>query len=99
MQRSKEDGRPEVILKRTTKTDTPHERQNARPDAENVGDPKEVWKSSEVTPQGRVPDRIVPPGRVADAGDISDGEPSPYGAEVQADVVGKQTKRSEKVER
>src|SRR5690606_24233718 len=40
----------ETSLKETTGTDSAHERANARPDAEDLSDPKEVWKDAETTP-------------------------------------------------
>lgn len=79
----------------TSGTDTRHERRKATPDVEDMTDPKEVWKDAETTP---APDRRVtesgPRGRVADAGDLAQRSPSPYGTETQADSVAKQTTRT-----
>jgi hypothetical protein len=76
---------------------TRHERHKARPDAEDLTDPKEVWKNSETTPQRDLQESpSEPDGRVADAGDIGGGQPSPYEEEVQADAVARQTNREER---
>lgn len=81
-------------LTRTTGTDTRHERRKARPDSQDLADPKEVWKESETTPQPKLQPRPdTGRKRVADAGDLQGGEPSPYATEVQADRVAKQTDR------
>lgn len=81
-------------LTRTTGSDTRHERRKACPDAGDMTEPKEVWKESETTPQPK-PQRgsDIARKRVADAGDLKEGEPSPYGTEMQADRVAKQTDR------
>ena len=72
-----------------------HERTKANPDSSDLTDPKEVWKDGETTP-GPGKSKIRRSGmlgRVADAGDIGRGASSPYGAESQADSVGRQTTR------
>lgn len=74
------------------------ERRKAAPQNRDLETAKEVWKNGETTPSTDVPlAQTGPLGRVADAGDIAKGSPSPYGAEVQADVVGTYTKRAEKL--
>ncbi|WP_157784667.1 hypothetical protein [Sinorhizobium fredii] len=82
-------------MTQTTGSKTRHERQKARPGVDDLTDPKEVWKDAETTPQR---DTVVGGAkmsrqRVADAGDIKSGEPSPYDIEVQADSIAKQTDR------
>lgn len=86
----------ETSLKETTGTDSAHERANARPDAEDLSDPKEVWKDAETTPAADRARDATGGGakRVADAGDVGGGQPSPYGVEAQADALARQTKRS-----
>lgn len=82
-------------LTRTTGTETRHERRKARPDTQDLTDPKEVWKESETTPQPKPQPRSkTGRKRVADAGDLQNGEPSPYDAEMQADHVARQTDRN-----
>ncbi|OHV81908.1 hypothetical protein LCM4579_19150 [Ensifer sp. LCM 4579] len=82
-------------LTKTTGTETRHERRKARPDTEDLNEPKEVWKESETTPQPTPqPKSGTGRKRVADAGDLQDGEPSPYETGVQADRVAKQTDRN-----
>ncbi|MCA1490344.1 hypothetical protein I6F11_05345 [Ensifer sp. NBAIM29] len=82
-------------LTRTTGTETRHERRNARPDTRDLTDPKEVWKESETSPQPKPQPRSkTGRKRVADAGDLQGGEPSPYDTEVQADRVAEQTERN-----
>ncbi|MBP2234670.1 hypothetical protein J2Z31_001160 [Sinorhizobium kostiense] len=84
----------EPNLTRTTGSETSHERRKARPETGDLTDPKEVWKDSETTPQPKPQRRSDIAGkRVADAGDLKAGEPSPYDIEVQADRVAEQTKR------
>lgn len=81
-------------LTRTTGSATRHERRKARPDAGDLTEPKEVWKESETTPQPKPQRRSdIARKRVADAGDLKDGAPLPYGTEMQADRVAKQTDR------
>ncbi len=90
-QRKTQEHQPD--LTRTTGTETRHERRKARPDTQDLTEPKEVWKESETTPQPK-PQPRSKTGRVADAGDLQDGEPSPYDTEVQADRVARQTDRN-----
>ncbi|MCG5480627.1 hypothetical protein [Sinorhizobium alkalisoli] len=85
-------------LSKTTGTEIRHERRKARPDIEDLTEPKEVWKESETTPQPKPqPKSETGRKRVADAGDLQDGEPSPYDTEVQADRVATQTDRNRPV--
>ncbi|MBA3447325.1 MAG: hypothetical protein H0T56_06920 [Pseudaminobacter sp.] len=79
-------------ISRTTGSDSAHERRKANPDAEDMTDPKEVWKNAETTPSAD-PAGNIPRGRVADAGDLMGGAPSPYSTETQADALAKQTDR------
>ncbi|MER8408384.1 hypothetical protein NKH16_27575 [Mesorhizobium sp. M1307] len=72
-------------LSKTTGVEPRHERQKARPDANDLTDQEEMWESSETEETD---------GRVADAGDVGGGQPSPYEPEVQADTVAKQTERN-----
>ncbi|MCO6187806.1 hypothetical protein [Rhizobium sp. L1K21] len=73
--------------------ETAHERQKGRPDAGDVSNPKEVWKDSETTPSRQYSGGRSGGGeRVADAGDIGSGSPSPYTTETQADEVGGQNR-------
>ena len=84
-------------LARTTGAEPAHERRKANPDADDLTDPKEVWKDGETSPsrdrgsgaRGGVR------GRVADAGDLAEGQPSPYSTETQADALARQTDRKE----
>lgn len=78
-------------------TDTNRERAKATPVAADLKNPKEVWKNGESVPSR---DRSEKPrsgmiGRVADAGNIGDGTPSPYGTEVQSEVVVTQRPRGD----
>ncbi len=76
-------------LSRTTGTDTPEERTKARPDANDVTDPKEVWKDGETEPsRDRAPIAgSGAPGRVADAGDVGGHASTPYEQGVQSDSI------------
>lgn len=81
-------------LGKTTGTTSPHERRSVEPTADDMTDPKEVWKESETTPQQRrAPASTTGHGRVADAGDVAGHSSEPYDMEKQADMVGKQTDR------
>lgn len=90
---AKRHAKAETDLRKTSGTDSRHERMKARPEADDLTDPDEVWEDSETTPSR---DRKGTPGgeRVADAGDVGGGQPQPYGTETQADAVARQTKRS-----
>ncbi|RWM82849.1 MAG: hypothetical protein EOR84_34275 [Mesorhizobium sp.] len=92
--RDREDDSPNIS--KTTGVDSRHERRKARPDADDLTDPEEVWKSSETTPQREAKEKTSeePDGRVADAGDVGGGQPSPYETEVQADSVAQQADRN-----
>lgn len=72
--------------------DTAHERNRETPASDDLADPAEVWKDAETTPSGQT--RRTGGGRVADAGDVGGGTPSPYSEETQAETVARQTRRS-----
>ena len=72
--------------------DIAHERNKATPESKDLSDPAEVWKDGETTPSGQ-PGRRTGGYRVADAGDIGGGTPSPYSGGTQADAVAHQTKK------
>lgn len=73
--------------------DTAHERNKVTPESKDLTDPAEVWKDGETTPTSQ-PRRTTGGDRVADAGDVGGGTPSPYSEETQADALARQTKRS-----
>ena len=78
---------------KVTKTET-HERRKANPESKNLTNAKEVWKDGEMTPsRGKVGSQSGMLERVADAGDIGEGQPSPYSLESQVDEIGGQTTR------
>ena len=86
----------EANLSRTTGTDSAHERTKAAPDAEDMTNPREVWQEGETTPSpSRAGIARGGRGRVADAGDLGNGQPSPYSTETQADAVARQTDRKD----
>jgi hypothetical protein len=80
---------------RVAKADIARERTNAEPDAEDLTDRKEVWKNGETVPSRRRTPQSGMLGRVADAGDIGGGDPSPYESEVQSDAVVDQRPRGD----
>ncbi|WP_274423336.1 hypothetical protein [Chelativorans sp. YIM 93263] len=86
----------ETDLRKASGTERVHERMKAQPDAQDLSDPKEVWKDLETTPAADVDEEIAEggAGRVADAGDVGVGQASPYGTEAQADALARQTKRT-----
>ena len=90
----------QASLAKTTGIKTHHERPMGHPDIGDLTDPTEVWKDAETTPQGesRRSQTKSRGQRVADAGDLKGGEPTPYDIEVQADSVGKQTQRDKRVD-
>lgn len=91
---AKKHTKSETNLSETSGTDTAHERQKARPEADDLKDPKEVWKDSETTPErDRAAKPVTGGERVADAGDIGGGQASPYGTPAHADAVARQTDR------
>ena len=97
---AKKHTKSETKLTETTGADTAHERENARPEADDLKDPKEVWKDAETTPARDK--RIGRSGggeRVADAGDVGGGQASPYGTPAQADAVARQTDRKKEPHR
>ncbi|WEX09524.1 hypothetical protein [Chelativorans sp. AA-79] len=69
---------------------------DAEPDSEDLTDPEEVWEDAERTPADEEGERIAGGGakRVADAGDVGEGQASPYGTEAQADALARQTNRT-----
>lgn len=73
---------------RMADADIARERRNAEPEARDLTDPKEVWKNGETAPARAPRPQSGMLGRVADAGDIGEGTPSPYDTEVAADAVG-----------
>ena len=70
-----------------------HERMNGELEARDLSDPKQVWEDGALSP---VPSALAPRtgmlGRVADAGDLADGNPTPYTLEVQAEILSRPTK-------
>ena len=84
----------DASLTQTTGTDTRHERNDATVRADELKDPKQVWKNSETMPdEAGQQGADIGHGRVADAGDVGGHATSPYGTEVQADALAKQTDR------
>ena len=65
-----------------------HERMKSDPEARDLSNPKQVWEDGEMTP---VPStratRTGMLGRVADAGDLADGNPTPYELDIQAEIL------------
>ncbi|WP_324765484.1 hypothetical protein SO078_30705 (plasmid) [Sinorhizobium meliloti] len=95
MKQVKNRRKQEASLAETTGSKTRHERPMGRPDTGDLTDPTEVWRDAETTPQGE-PRRGQTKAlgqRVADAGDLKGGEPSPYDIEVQADSIANRTQR------
>lgn len=81
-------------LQESTAARTRTERTGVEPDADELSDPEEVWKTDERTPrQEGSRDTGGAPGRVADAGDIGGGATSPYSTETQSDSLARQTAR------
>lgn len=72
--------------------ETAHERNKVTPESADLSDPAEVWKDGETTPTGQ-PRRTTGGDRVADAGDVGGGTPSPYSEESQAGAIARQTKK------
>jgi hypothetical protein len=77
-----------------------HERMKADLDAHDVSDPKQVWDDGEMTPmpspKAVMTTRTGMLGRIADAGDLGSGNPSPYDIEVQAEILAKSTEHPER---
>ncbi|MFC6488828.1 hypothetical protein [Nitratireductor sp. GCM10026969] len=93
--RPKRHVKAETKLTETTRAEREHERMKARPDAEDLKDPEEVWKDAESTPARDRSAEVATGGeRVADAGDVGAGQASPYGTEAQADALARQTERT-----
>jgi hypothetical protein len=82
----------------STRAGTSHERRKADPDGKDMTDAQQVWNDAETTPAGDGGARIATGGRgrVADAGDVGEGQPSPYSTEAQADAIARQTDRKRK---
>jgi hypothetical protein len=81
-------------LRSTSRTTSHTERRSGEPTAEDMTDPREVWKDAETTPQEHSDAAAATGhGRVADAGDVGAGSTKPYGLEKQSDMVAKQTDR------
>jgi hypothetical protein len=80
-------------LSRTTAPDAAEERRLADPSAKGVTDPEEVWETAgpadEPAPDENLRDRDE--GREPDPSFVMPDEPSPYGEEAQADIVGRQS--------
>lgn len=93
MKQVKDHRKQEASLAKTSGSKTSHERPMGRPDAGDLTDPTEVWKDAETTPhdESRGSQTQARGQRVADAGDLKGGGPSPYDIEVQADSIAKQT--------
>ncbi|MCT7377022.1 hypothetical protein [Chelativorans salis] len=91
---AKKHTKAETDLRKTSGTETAHERAKAQPDTEDLTGPEEVWKDAETTP-ARDRKRASGGDRVADAGDVGGGQASPYGTEAQADALARQTKRAD----
>ncbi|MGN6584462.1 MAG: hypothetical protein ACTHJV_12240 [Rhizobiaceae bacterium] len=80
-------------LSKTTAPDAAEERRLADPSVKDVTNPKEVWETAgpadEPAPDENLRDRDE--GREPDPSFITSDEPSPYGEEAQADIVGRQS--------
>ena len=61
-------------------------RMKANPEADDLSNPMQVWEDGEMTPSA-LGSRTGMLGRVADAGDLGGGDPSPYTLEVQEEVL------------
>jgi len=85
----------ETDLSETSGTDTAHERMNAEPEAEDLTNADEIWQDAERTPSAGKPQTASGSARrIADAGDVGEGQASPYGTEAQADALARQTNRT-----
>ena len=70
------------------------ERMKANPEAKDLQNPMEVWKNGTVVPSPTSGEpEFGPLGRVADAGTLGAGDTSPYGIEIQAEIISGQTMR------
>lgn len=80
-------------LSRTSAPDAAEERRRADPSVKDVTDPEEVWETAgpadEPAPDENLRDRDE--GREPDQSFVTPDEPSPYGEEAQADIVGRQS--------
>jgi hypothetical protein len=88
-----DDRKQSTNLTETSGTETRHERNDATARAGDLKDPKQVWSNSETTPSVEDEGADIGHGRVADAGDVDGHATSPYGTEMQADALAKQTDR------
>jgi len=86
----------ETDLTDTSRTDIAHERMHAEPEADDLKDADEVWQNAERTPAENEAQQATSGSarRIADAGDIGEGQASPYGTEAQADALARQTNRT-----
>jgi hypothetical protein len=73
-----------------------YERMKANPEAKDLANPKEVWTNGTEVPTATPHEpESGPLGRVADAGTFGAGATSPYGTEIQAEIIAGQTMRAE----
>ena len=73
-------------------------RSKANPEAKDLQNPREVWKDGAMAPsQTPGEPETGPLGRVADPSTLGQGATSPYGIEIEAEIVGGQTIRAEPV--
>ena len=81
-------------LSRTSAPDAAEEKRLADPSAKDVANPEEVWETAGTTdepaPDENLRDRDE--GREPDPPLITPDEPSPYGEEAQAEIVGRQSR-------
>ena len=72
------------------------ERTKANPEATDLENPKEVWEDGAMVPSPSSGELETGPlGRVADAGTLGAGDTSPYGIEIQAEIISRQATRPE----
>ncbi len=67
-------------------TSKSQKRMKANPEADDLSNPLQVWEDGEMTPSV-LDSRTGMLGRVADAGDLGEGDPSPYTLEVQEEIL------------
>ena len=69
-------------------------RSKANPEAKDLRNPREVWEDGAIAPSLTPGEPETGPlGRVADPSTLGQGATSPYGTEIEAEIVGGQTKR------
>jgi hypothetical protein len=73
-----------------------YERMKANPEAKDLENPSEVWRNGAIVPSATPAEpESGPLGRVADASSLGAGATSPYGIEIQAEIIAGQTMQAE----